>query len=382
MNADPGITPEENSIALESFGQRCKKCNTVASFSRTKESSNPKVCSKHIIGKMVNVFTYEESFLRKRVFGKSCYVSGCVNIPTFKKDNISCSCTKHVDIGYKLIKYRLCHYPDCYRKNSFGNFCIKHRIIDVKKSDEGNCKYCIRDASYGIDKYATNCRMHMEEGMHLINLEKCVDCDAIPFYGYGKSRTHCELHKKNKMNLCKYFICKAAGCTSRAAFNLPSSKIPLFCKEHKGAKMTICYALCNKRNCEKIAKYGKNTTQPEVCEDHKEEHMFYAFVYDLCMNCSKKTASFTYINNDIREYCSDCKKPGMINIKLFKLCEEKNCRNHGIFTDIKNNLLCEAHLKPKESYKSIICEFAGCFNRIINNRNTCRRHSSRISLNE
>ena len=138
--------------------------------------------------------------------------------------------------------------------------------------------------------------------------------------------------------------------------------------------METIFTTCTKRLCDKRAVYGKSQFKPEFCEQHNEADMIESAINDTCIGCNDKKASFNYLNTHVKLYCAGCRKPKMVNLKLFKKCNDLECSNHGIFIDKEFQVYCEEHLDPANVYAPLLCEIPNCFNRQFNKNKRCRIH--------
>jgi hypothetical protein len=202
-----------------------------------------------------------------------------------------------------VITNRLCKYVDedgnkcgncaSYRKpGSSTKWCAKHKQEGAKYIYQGvfcEVEGCETRSSqnYLTEKKARFCELHKLDGMYNIidprcEVEECVKM-ATHAFADGKKR-RCAEHKLAGMNDVRSKQCAYEGCDKEPTYNVPGTKVRLFCAEHA----------------------DKNTM-----DNVKSKK---------CKGCKNQEAMCNYKGLKTRLYCCRCRLQGMVNLRS-KICK-------------------------------------------------------------
>ena len=129
--------------------------------------------------------------------------------------------------------------------------------------------------------------------------------------------------KSKKRGIC-------LDCDKQACFNLPDTKPPIYCSNHKKINMiNVKEPRCIEDNCSTRPNYGLPNGKPTHCSTHKKENMINLYSKKCLFENCMKEPNFGNPNGK-PEYCTEHKKPNMINLKC-KTCIAENCTKQPSF---------------------------------------------------
>ena len=217
----------------------------------------------------------------------------------------------------------------CTKDGSYGyiggkrDYCLEHKATDMKNLKGYFCATCGKRANYGYDKsdpdkYCTNCK---KDDMDNILKKKCITCNKVlPTYNYKGEKNplycmSCALPDMENVVDKKCIICNKI--TASYGYIWDKAK---YCASDKLIGM-IDLRKIKCLDCDKQALFNfLGETKGLYSLTHKKDNMENIFSIK-CKTCGK-SAAFGFEDGK-REYCSKCKKIGMINI-YGKKCFGKN----------------------------------------------------------
>ena len=292
--------------------------------------------------------------------------------------------------------------------------CKAHKISGMIYSGTTLCKgaddTCTKCPTFNIKgaKSAKFCTLHKVDGMVDVISLMCEveDCPSQATYNLKgiKRPIRCLLHKEDNMINVRDPRCNIEGCDTQAMYNFEGLKKPIRCYEHGNAEGMVnivtkkCIALLENGNpCKSIASFGKDgivnhcskhiedgetdlrhkkcefkdcdkqascgiegTKTVHFCAEHCPPEMI-NIKSDRCIelleNGKKCTtiASYNFIDNKARLYCTIHKLPGMVDVaNLNNLCKintikpEITCNTRALFNTKgeKIALYCQVHTFP------------------------------------
>ncbi len=172
--------------------------------------------------------------------------------------------------------------------------------------------------------------------------------------------------------MSKSKLCKKDGC------NEPVISRGKYCLKHKSR----CKK-CQHEGCTKIPCFNYITENKVLfCSEHKKPNMVDVKNKKCIYKGCTKRPNFNNISEKIGIYCSKHKRPGMINVTS-KKCQNKGCTKQPSYNSINENIgiYCSEHkLTDMIDVKNKKCQHEGCtkipsFNNIHEfNRKFCNEH--------
>lgn len=306
------------------------------------------------------------------VISTFCKAPGCKTRATFKLINTKhpVFCEIHVPsadyVSATFKKCEKCSKPAYY--GIFGTknnaFCFDHKSemhvnVMIKLCEFPQCSTKASFGSPGDIKNAKYCSEHKES--HHINLKDklCIvdGCKKYAMHALNSSTrpTLCSEHKKNGYVNVISKLCKFPGCELTATFALSKTEKAEYCKKHKSdLHFQVGRATCSFKNCITRACFGKyeplNEKQiPQFCFSHKlDDHINLTKKNKECLekNCTKE-ASFGELGGK-PSYCFTHKKNGHVDVK-HKKCEIINCTERAHYGKIGHpKIHCLGHKEKNE----------------------------------
>ena len=136
---------------------------------------------------------------------------------------------------------------------------------------------------------------------------------------------------QNKKIDCKFYIqmviCIYEGCSTRAYYKYPGSKVALYCTKHKCEGM-VGYncRTCAYYNCKKRPMFNYKDEQIRLyCGEHKSEDMVIIGASECVFpGCTKISPRYNYRDAHKGAYCKEHKKPEMVYMHKFKSGRKKD----------------------------------------------------------
>lgn len=184
------------------------------------------------------------------------------------------------------------------------------------------CDVCtIKRASFGLEGgKKTRCKPCKDEGMIDLVTKKCENCKIVcaTFGLPGGKHTHCVSCKTSEMVNVKAKMCQVCN-TKQPFFGLDNSKAATHCADCKSDEMVdvrskkcvVCKTV--------IAKFGENGKRTH-CVQCKTDNML--IDNPKCIKCNKKQPTFG-LSGQKQSHCKDCKTPEMIDL-VTKKCIQCN----------------------------------------------------------
>jgi hypothetical protein len=276
--------------------------------------------------------------------------------------------------------------------------CAKN-IEGVGNLTRKHCKEttCFSEPTYNFptEKTTAYCSLHKLPGMIDVKHKKCehvdengICCDKGPTYGpEGGKPIYCEPHSALYENmvmvitnrLCKYVDEDGNKCGTRAGYNKPGIKTPLWCGQHKkeGDEYTNNNVFCKFVGCKTRANQNyPNEKKPLYCELHRLEGMWNVIDKHCYIDGCSKLATHGFPNKGL-ETCGEHKIKGMKDLKR-KECAYNGCDKHASYNvpGRKGKLFCAEHadketmdnVKNKKCKKCndslAVCNYKGLKSRI------------------
>ena len=120
--------------------------------------------------------------------------------------------------------------------------------------------------------------------------------------------------------------CIYEKCTTRAAYNIPTEKIALYCNIHKLENMISTSSKnCQHTKCKELSLYGVIDKRPQYCVLHKKNNMINLILENKCciLECNNEYDHIIEIN----KYCNThipSENYGMIVKRLCRYCDIKD----------------------------------------------------------
>lgn len=319
----------------------CKECPIRASYGIP--GGKPEYCSAHGAGKPGV----------ENLTAKKCEKPGCKKFPAYNMPGITPGiyCFKHKDTGMVDVVAKGCEYPGCPVNNpcfnirgmKTGRFCEQHKadgMVDVKHKPCENLA-CDKRANFGVagTKTVKYCFKHKDPGMINIFGLKCAEagCPLWPTYNLPNLKPkYCGTHKTDDMVAVGNSNLNCIVChETRANFNTPGEKRPLYCKTCATSTMVdVKHNMCKDPGCTGSvrASYGLPGKPPTHCATHRKTGMLNS-PNAKCQNCKEQAIYGDTALKPVR--CETHKALGDLNLV------ERPCISCGLLYVLDANNRCE-----------------------------------------
>lgn len=284
----------------------------------------------------------------------------CKNLARFNFRGLNAKfCGTHKTVGMTNIYAKICQYPECKTRPSFGV-----------------------PGTNGILRY-TNvkfCRRHKASDMISIAHKRCdhLNCESKPIYNLPEMKVgkYCCEHKTADMILIAIKRCQYSECSVlNSLYNVPGMNVGKFCKKHKTADMiNVVFKRCEYPECVSTQRYYVPGVKngKKYCRKHKTADMIdVAHNSTFCKFLDCKSCAIYNVRGMKKKYCKLHKAPEMIDV-VSKRCQYIGCETYPSYNvpQMKAGKFCMIH-KTTEMinvlHKTCIGQEGNCTSQVTSN---------------
>jgi hypothetical protein len=218
---------------------------------------------------------------------KCKFEGGCNVSATMRADGKTTPeyCSKHAPAqGYSTNDNRLCTYPECGTRASYGTVegeglrCVKHKDASMHNTISRVCihKGCETQPNhYDESGNKVYCAKHAPSGSYAA-YKKCgyVGCETVPTFGLpGGKREFCKAHKSDCHVDLNNPVCAGDNCLKQAKFGPVGGK-PIYCVKHSQPNhRNLACKVCEHPDCDTQPTYGYLDEKRTHCMLHALDGM-------------------------------------------------------------------------------------------------------------